>query len=620
MKHRVEIQEIVNSNMEQNIASWGELSPTDPLKIFTEGIICSLAEVDKRQDQAIQKMIDTVPTLLGFYPKRSTLVKGLFQIETKASNNRNHKVPKGMRLKYQSKSGQNNHIVFDEQEIQAVELMSVQIEKEFYHLNLKANSPLDSLKVFFLPKGKSASSVLKEVKLSIKSPDQTEKVLHFNDLNILDNSMGLTKTGEIKISLNEGTICDTAGTQIILSLKRSPTSTEGMFYNNLIKGSTCQIKEEATLGRIEGKIWEEIPLPNDLVVPPKKIRVELLTGDIQELTYLEEDILKVKQMDAGKFESSFLYNGIEHCLIIPGAEKLLQNRMGGANITAKNLVFSVSEDDFPTRETKISIEGVEKMIKAVTPIIKISKQLERESKQHFLNRFYRTLRQFYQFANQTNTNMSVDYLKTSVLNVDHHIRSVEISINEENKEVLIYLLTYNPEGGTTGEIDPKLVQKVQAELEKLVPIDYSTYINGFKSKNVNIDLSVKVKVSSQNFDKIDKDSIEKSLINACTDFVLPWPFGQMKVDQGYTRDDLEMVLKEKMPIETDDIEKFDLTLLDNNTLIHIDKIQRSQGEYVNPILNFTVELNDTEAEDEEMILSTNNIDLMDEDEVFDVFS
>ncbi len=268
-----------------------------------------------------------------------------------------------------------------------------------------------------------------------------------------DDTAGLTQPGTIEINIPKIIFDGKKFKEINVYLKKGLSSQEGKFYVNLLKGSICNIVKNFEIGKIEGRVWEEVFLDQNVLMPPSKLRLEFLNGDVKDLLLIKEDILKIRNVSSDKFENSYFYNGLNHSLIFPGAEDLLSGKIGGALLKAKDLICTIPDYLFPDLKSKISIDGVEESVSSISPVAKISSSLLRESKNDFLNRFYKTLKQFYQFNSSLGQIPSFDYLKTSILNLDNKIRSVEIFMNESEKRLNVYLLTFNPFKDLNDDLD-----------------------------------------------------------------------------------------------------------------------------------------------------------------------
>jgi len=618
VRNRVKIQNLIDTKMEEFIPGWSSLTPTDPLKVFSEGIVCALSEIDNQSKNTVGHMLDMIPTILSFYPKKPSLVKGLFHFDMKENGNKQLKIPKGLKLKYKANDGQTNYILFDEQKIEPYQITSQKRTENKLTLEFKVFGKIDALSLFFIRSEKKfKNSQLQEVKVKVKLSDQ-EHFFDNNGLAIKDSTLGLTKTGQIKLSPIDFDFPDQTYT-ITVELCNLEKANQGQILTNLAIGNICKIESETNLGVLNGEIWEEVKLPENIISPPQKIHIELPTGEYFDLKLAENDILKLKEFDSQAYINSYLYNGIQHTLTVPNAEVLLRNKLCGAEIKAKNLIYTVKESMFPNQESKIILDGLEETIKKVTPITIISPVMERERKDQFLSRFYRTLNQFYGYATNSASSFSEDEIKTNILNFDQNVRAIELKTDDINDVLYIYILSFNPFLYPDHQIDQKIINKVQIHAEQFTPLDKRLLVAPFKNKNINVEISLKLRVYSHNQDTIDRSNLESQLEKTCADFMLPWPFGRMKTKHKYSISEFQKFVKGSLGIKEEDIEDFSLTLLDCDTLIHLEELKREEGECLIPMINLHLDFDDTEAKDEEIILSSNSIDILDDDEVFDVF-
>ena len=59
---------------------WADMSPMDPMKVFFEGVVSSMSEIEQRQNRYVSSVLDSLPALFSFYPKKAQAPVGLFEM------------------------------------------------------------------------------------------------------------------------------------------------------------------------------------------------------------------------------------------------------------------------------------------------------------------------------------------------------------------------------------------------------------------------------------------------------------------------------------------------------------------------------------------------------------
>ena len=84
MKLENQYKDILDSAFKTNFPEWEAMSPLDPMKVMSESLSASLAQIEKRQSRFTNTVLDCLPALFSFESRKASLPTGLFAFNPNA--------------------------------------------------------------------------------------------------------------------------------------------------------------------------------------------------------------------------------------------------------------------------------------------------------------------------------------------------------------------------------------------------------------------------------------------------------------------------------------------------------------------------------------------------------
>ncbi|MBI4403751.1 MAG: hypothetical protein HY537_06305 [Deltaproteobacteria bacterium] len=523
-------QAILEKNLEKAIPRWRELSAFDPMKVFAEAVSCSLAEIEKRQRGYTERIMDSVPALFSFSPKKASLPWGWFTLETAPKLAAIQTIGRQHSFRFQSEKEFVMMTPRNELALQPVSAFSTQVVGNSIHCNFVYRGACAEVTLYFVSQGKG--SKLRPVELEVQQL-ASKQIRHWAPTALVtnDTTEHFTQDGSIQIRLKDCAVFSDHAAEYRLKLTFESAVPAGFFHPNLVAGELCEVSEQVELGNLSGEPWEELPLDPRVIEVPNELLLHLPDDRLVKITRLESDLLKLRHVDTERFKYSYFYNGSNHSLIFPLGHELMQNFSGGVAIVAPKLVRSPSVNWLNDQFKYVSGEHAA-CVEHVTPIVGVGGYNPRESKQDFLKRFYSIQRSL--SCSPRDAELRKETLQSTLLSTLSVARRVELDINEEQREVIAYILVDSPEGRNS-TLDYDTIDLAVKTLGRLLPMTYRYKVKPFRKIPLDIDLRMAVCLNQQRATIFTQEWLQSRSTEILSKLLLPPPFGMLTDGETFSK-------------------------------------------------------------------------------------
>ncbi len=598
MKLENRYQQILNDSFRKHFPGWDSASPMDPVKVFSEGLSCSLAEIERRQTRFVDTVLDTLPSLMNFSAKSAKAPVGWFQLKPNAGLSEPKTLGPENTFRFQGEKGTCQ--IAPVASIRLAPFHDVRFSSQGQTVEMKAaiKAPCKEIAITFLPALQPNASnhqpvKLKEVILTI-SHGSTRKVETFfqEELSLTDYTKEFTSPGEIVIKPGKasGLLSFGAGTAD-LSLKfifddRSPS---GSFYTNLFPFHLFEVETDRCLATLKGEPWEEIPLDDRVLGTPSQIQLQYPDDHSVILNRLEMDLLKLRHTDPSRFQNAFFYNPTSHSLILPGGALLMGDYTGGVTLYAETIHLSPALD-WLSPDFQGSTGDLAAFIDKIVPIQAISPFFKRETKVEFLKRFYATMR-FLSANPMPSPGILKSELVSQIEGVDPSLKRVELTVDAESKEITVYLLSdvhlANPTDSHS--LPTELVNKVAALLNRMIPLDYQWKMEPFTNVAVTVFIKTEVSLEEGRMGSLNDALVSQRIKEHCRDLLSPFGLkaGIPETKESFLarlRGRLSHPLSDHSHLEPSELIRVEALIVNPCTSHFGESIGRRDGEIVVPTI------------------------------------
>lgn len=497
---RKQCQDVVDRSMRKHFPDWDSISPVDPRKIFVDGILGSLVEIEKMSIQRMERALDRMPAFFGFQPRVPLAPTGYFEWFPSELLTSSIEIPAQTHFQYILENETWDVFTTEKRKIFPYLISSVEKNGAKTQLVFTTQVPLTELELQFLPE--RLAPVLPEYQFKIErwnaSKNQYEEIpgqsYFFSNL-----TQDWSQYGKLhfRSARQEGILFDATAKYMLSWTFPSETTPAGNFYTHLIPCQCVKITEDNFLGNLQGELWEEISLPEDVCKVPDTLEVQYPNDEVVRLTRVDFSVLESPKQSADHLNHSFIYEPFHHKLVIPAAFHLMKQYEGGVQVKAKKLVRFPFQD-WPVDQAKLTFSGFSGMIEKIRPIRLERNRIYREPPTEYWTRFFASFRQF-MTQNQNNSLIIWEEIRLKTLGSSPRIQAVEIRAIEELRFFEIFVMERLTTESVQESLSKDLENQVHQLLKKQIPLGYSWKISPFQSFFLKIRLQLEIPAPRTHF-------------------------------------------------------------------------------------------------------------------------
>ncbi len=279
---------------------------------------------------------------------------------------------------------------------------------------------------------------------------------------------------------------------------------------SLVELEIAEVRSEVVLGTLLGEPWEALPLPEEAVLPPERIRLRFPDEVEMELTRQSNELLRLRNTNPEIFNRSFFYNPARNELILPGSGVCVRDYAGGVHVVADIVCL-------PKRvlgEAAVLSNDRPRVLAGARPATPGRSATPRENADMYLERFYSTLRAL---PDRKEASLFPEELALQIPSIDERARSAEVKVNDAKRELTFFILM----GGAAERFAPgeeqELLSKVRRWLEDRVPLSFTFDVQPF------FRTPIKFFVSGRTTDEV---ALKVTLNRA----IQPAPYGTLRIE------------------------------------------------------------------------------------------
>ncbi|MEZ4749457.1 MAG: hypothetical protein R3B54_02165 [Bdellovibrionota bacterium] len=486
MKLENQYQEILDSAFKTNFPDWEEMSPLDPMKVISESLSASLAHIEKRQSRFTNTVLDCLPALFSFEPRKASLPTGVFAFNPTAKLVSSQKI--GPEAVFRFDSEKESVLVSPTvtQTLVPVLEFKQSLEGKTYTLSFRQVEGNEAIRLHFVP---TSGEKMEDLRVTVHEMGNTHEFCQ-EDLLIRDTTDQLSRRGTLQIEPVEGQFGrGVLDIEVTVSTSAKPT---GQFHPNLIECVYYQQDEFVELGALCGEPWEEIALSDAVVTPPAEIHIHFPDDHSSRIRRIDTDILKLRHSNYERFGNSFFYNGVNHSLILPNAHKMVQRYTGGVTLLAPK-IHRAPTTEWLDASFEATTGEYATVLDSIEPVCPLEGYSPRESKVEYLRRFYGAIRSFCS-ATPTDREFIPEQFKARAVALDERIKCVELAIDEKTRQVDIHVLTRYPAPGQSLQLEPEIKESVSAFATENIPMEYNWSVQAFRPSEPLVQLSTEIQL------------------------------------------------------------------------------------------------------------------------------
>ncbi|MCB9255380.1 MAG: hypothetical protein H6617_11920 [Bdellovibrionaceae bacterium] len=528
MKLENQYKDILDSAFKTNFPEWEAMSPLDPMKVMSESLSASLAQIEKRQSRFTNTVLDCLPALFSFESRKASLPTGLFAFNPNAKLVNSQKIGPEAVFRFESEKASVLVSPSSTQILSPVLDFKQSQDSEGYHLSFRQVEGSEAIRLHFVPE---STEKMEDIRVTIHEMGNVHEFCQ-EDLLIRDTSDRLGRRGSLEIEPIEGQF-GRGALQVEITIA-TVGDANGTFHPNLIECTYYQQEEFVELGALSGEPWEEVALDSAIVNAPAELHIHFPDDHSLRIRRIDTDILKLRHANYERFNNSFFYNGVNHSLILPNAHKMVQRYTGGVTLLAPK-IHRAPASEWLDASFEASMGEYAAVLEGVEPVCSLEGYSPRESKVEYLRRFYGAIRTFCS-ATPADREFIPEQFKARAIALDDRIKCVELAI--QDKQVDIYVLTRFPAPGQGLQIEPEIKEAVSAFATENIPMEYSWSVQAFRASEPLIQLSTEVHLDGNRMGLLEEDVLHEKISNKLSHLILPPPFGLLIAGQKYSKEAL----------------------------------------------------------------------------------
>jgi len=584
---------IINDGFRQAFPQWDSMSPLDPIKMIAEGVTASMAAVEAQQHRLVDSIIDTLPALFGFLPKKSILSEGYFQFQPSIKLARPKMIPAGESFTFQTQDQATQVAPIDELLVLPITNVVENRDGLKVAITMHLNGKLPQLVMQYVPEEDGRENKILGVSIEILEAGQ-KRVITFEDLKIVDLTESMSSFGDIIISLREGVLSQKAADiRIVFELANEA---HGHFMVNIAKCSLFVARPRTVIGKVKGEPWESHSLDSSIQLPPDEIEVSYPDGRVEQLNRIDQDILKLRHTNPDRFGNSFYYDGSHHAIVIPMGQTLLGSFNGGVTLMALNVIQAASAE-WLSGQAQASLGDYVGIIEKLIPLRHSTSFVPRESSEEYFSRFYAHMRQMGQ-SQVSAVKLSLDSLEADILNSESEIRAVEMVQGHQGDSIKVYLLNRNPKDAFPARLEKSVCDVVNERLSGILPLEQRWTLHPFQTSDIDIKVDLKLGLDPDRVGVITAEQLNARVDGLVRKYFLPAPFGPSRVGGEHSQEGIISYLKRELcrprndhsELRGTEITGLRVLIFENKSGLYCDRLARHAGQVYQPSVEGTVEI------------------------------
>jgi hypothetical protein len=284
---------------------------------------------------------------------------------------------------------------------------------------------------------------------------------------------------------------------------------QGEFDTNLVRCKIVRNHYSLDIGTLKGLPWEEIFLPKEMIEAPSELEIVYPNGQSAHLTRTQTEILKSAFQSPAVLEKAFIYDPIQHSVVIPAAFQLMQQFQGGVVVqVGQHLQFPHS--DWIDSKAKLVSSSFSGKIENIFPILIESPRIVHEPASEYLSRFYSSIKQYMTQSPVGQPRLphwqeiEMDLVGTSSL-----IQALELIVDESSRSVRVCVLDYQGVKSSDRPVQQAIHDLLDNRMRHLLPIDYHWRIRSFEKLSIEVVIEIDLQCAPDRFIRFRKDLIEQ---------------------------------------------------------------------------------------------------------------
>ncbi|MCB0404646.1 MAG: hypothetical protein KDD51_07645 [Bdellovibrionales bacterium] len=530
MKLENQYQDILDSAFKTNFPEWEAMSPLDPMKVMSESLSASLAQIEKRQSRFSNTVLDCLPALFSFEPRKASLPTGLFAFNPTAKLINSQKIGPEAVFRFESEKASVLVSPNSTQILAPVLEFKQSQDTEGYHLSFRQVEGNQAIRLHFVSE---SPEKMEDIRVTIYEMGNIHEFCQ-EDLLIRDTSDRLGRRGSLEIEPIEGQF-GRGALQVEITIA-TEGKTSGKFHPNLIECVYYQQDEFVELGALSGEPWEEVALDATIVNAPAELHIHFPDDHSLRIRRIDADILKLRHTNYERFNNSFFYNGVNHSLILPNAHKMVQRYTGGVTLLAPK-IHRAPATEWLDASFESTMGEYAAVLEGVEPVCTLESYSPRESKVEYLRRFYGAIRTFCS-TTPADREFIPEQFRARIVALDERIKCVELAIDEKRRQVDIYVLTRYPAVGQDTQIEPEIKEAVSIFATENIPMEYAWSVRPFWKSEPLVQLTTEIHLDGNRMGILEEDVLHEKISNKLSHLILPPPFGLLVAGQKYSTEAL----------------------------------------------------------------------------------
>jgi hypothetical protein len=289
------------------------------------------------------------------------------------------------------------------------------------------------------------------------------------------------------------------------------TAPQGSMDTNLAHCRITKHQYSTEIGSLQGIPWEETRLPKDLIEVPRELELHYPNGQIVLLSRIETEILKHALHDIKTLEKAFVYDPIQHSVLIPAAFQLIQQYQGGVSLHIGPHV-RFPHQDWIDSKAKLVSSGFGGKIERIVPTFFDSPRVPHESPRDFLNRFYSmTKRAMSLSSNNLIQHLSWKDIELDLFGSSPWIQHLESVADDSARSVTFFVLDHTGLESTKRPVLPKVFASLEERIRQVLPIDYQWKILPFHRIPIEVSVEIDIHCNADRFVRLRKTAIEDAI-------------------------------------------------------------------------------------------------------------
>lgn len=574
-------QSILDESFRRKFADWDQITPLDPMKAFTEGVSCALAEIEKRQVRLTDLLVNSLPAFFGFERKPAEAQEFYFQLKDAQSLRNVFKLPAQSTLTLQDNSKRFQAQVTESHSIFPVDNFKVRHEDNKLLLSFSLRGGATEVKLFVVAPEAANPNYLESGRMTVSHLDGKKQLWQESELFIEDQSQAGTQSGYLTFRPKTGAPLfpqKGADYEITLEFAEPFQGTDVLF--NVAPLSLRNENAQVKLGALTGQPWEQIPLPEELLEVPQAVRLALPNQEVV-IHRVEMDLLKIRTAEPERFERSFFYEPFSHSLIFPGSHRLVGSLNGTVPIIVDKAVTALpsqsnlKESRLDAGELRIAIEGG-------SALFERRHFIPRENQVDFLKRFYTAVR-FFTASQSFTPGILKEDLERELAGCHKLVRNIEIEVNTQEKRVDVYVLTHSAMVQKELHLPDDVATSVSERLAQRVPLDYQYRLIPFRKVRLEVAPMLSAALPAQRAGVVSEALLKDRIETTVSRLLLPeilLPGGSLNKAKlaEQVREALAFPKQDHTHLLNAEIESFEVLMRQIDHGLYLDVLFRQPGE------------------------------------------